>query len=84
MGGKGKRGGEGARERAIKGVRFSEVMRQGTYLNVRNGRRLVVIGRAFFLFFPCNHIINIKKKSFSGEAKDSVIFPFYFLLHKSG
>jgi hypothetical protein len=38
--------------------------------------------RAFFLFFPCNQIINIKKKSFSGEAKDSVIFPFYFLLHK--
>jgi hypothetical protein len=43
----------------------------------------VVISRAFFLFFPCNHIINIKKKSFSGEAKDSVIFSFFILLHKS-
>ena len=43
----------------------------------------VVISRAFFLFFPCNHIINIKKKnSFSGEAKDSVIFSFFILLHK--
>jgi hypothetical protein len=42
----------------------------------------VVISRAFFLFFPCNHIINIKKKSFSGEAKDSVIFSFYIFLHK--
>jgi len=41
-----------------------------------------VISRAFFLFFPCNHIINIKKKSFSGEVKDSVTFPFSFLLHK--
>jgi hypothetical protein len=40
-----------------------------------------VISRAFFVFFPCNHIIN-KKKTISGEAKDSVIFPFYFLLHK--
>jgi hypothetical protein len=44
--------------------------------------REVVISRAFFLFFPCNHIINIKKKSFSGEAKDSAIFPFFILLHK--
>jgi hypothetical protein len=26
--------------------------------------------------------MNIKKKSFSGEVKDSVIFPFYFLLNK--
>jgi hypothetical protein len=48
-----------------------------------SGARLVVISRAFFLFFPCNHIIDIYiKKSFSGEVKDSVIFPFYFLLHK--
>jgi hypothetical protein len=38
----------------------------------------VVISRAFFLFSPCNHIINIYKKSFSGEVKDSVIFPFFF------
>jgi hypothetical protein len=43
---------------------------------------LVVISRAFFLFFPCNHIINIKKNSFSGEAKDSVNFSFFILLHK--
>ena len=42
----------------------------------------VVISRAFFLFFPCNHIINIKKNSFSGEVIDSVTFPFCFLLHK--
>jgi hypothetical protein len=41
----------------------------------------VVISRAFFLFFPCNHIINIKKYfSFSGEVKDSVIFLFFFYL----
>jgi hypothetical protein len=38
----------------------------------------VVVSRAFSLFFPCNHIINIKKKSFSGEVKDSVIFLFLF------
>jgi hypothetical protein len=43
--------------------------------------RLVVISRAFFLISPCNHIIN-KKKSFSGEVKDSVNFPPFFLLHK--
>jgi hypothetical protein len=42
----------------------------------------VVISRARFLFLLHNHIINIKKKSFSGEVKDSVMFPFYFLLHK--
>jgi hypothetical protein len=41
-----------------------------------------VISRALLLFFPCNHIINIKNKSFSGEAKDSVIFSFFILLHK--
>ena len=44
--------------------------------------RWVVISRAFLFFFPCNHIINIKKNSFSGEVKDSVLFPFYFWLHK--
>jgi hypothetical protein len=52
----------------------------------RRTRRMstkVVVSRAFFLFFPCNHIINIKKKSFPGEVKDSVIFPLYFLLHKT-
>jgi hypothetical protein len=39
---------------------------------------LVVIHRAFF-FLLHNHIINIKKYfSFSGEVKDSVIFPFIF------
>jgi hypothetical protein len=43
---------------------------------------LVVVSRAFFLFSPGNHIINIKKNSFSGEVKDSVIFLFFFLLHK--
>jgi hypothetical protein len=43
---------------------------------------LVVNSRAFFLFFPCNHIINIKKKYFFGEAKDSVILSFFILLHK--
>ena len=39
---------------------------------------------AFRDFFPCNHFINIKNKknSFIGEVKDSVIFAFYFLLHK--
>ena len=37
-----------------------------------------------FFFPPCNHIINIKKKSFSGEVKDSVVFPLFFLLHKVG
>ena len=44
----------------------------------------VVISRAFFFFFPCNHIINIhkKKNSFSGEVKDSVIFPFIFYFTK--
>ena len=41
--------------------------------------KLVVIRRAFF-FFSCNYIINIQKifffyRSFSGEVKDSVIFP---------
>ena len=43
--------------------------------------RAVVICRAFFYFLLQNHIINIKKYfSFSGEVKDSVIFPpfFYF------
>jgi hypothetical protein len=45
--------------------------------------RSVVNSGAFLKNFPCNHIITIKKKfSFSGEVKDSVIFPFYFLLHK--
>ena len=41
-----------------------------------------MISGAFVFFFPCNHIINMKKKSFSGEVIDSVIFPFNFLLHK--
>jgi hypothetical protein len=41
----------------------------------------VVVSRAFITKLLHNHIINIKKK-ISGEAKDSVIFPFYFLLHK--
>ncbi len=42
----------------------------------------VVISRAFFFFRWSNHITNIKKKSFSGEAKDSVNFSFFILLHK--
>jgi hypothetical protein len=38
-----------------------------------------VISRAFSFFLLHNHIINIKKYfSFSGEVKDSVIFPFFF------
>jgi hypothetical protein len=42
----------------------------------------VVSTGPFFKFFPCNHSVNIKKKiSFSGEAKDSAIFPFFILLH---
>jgi hypothetical protein len=32
-------------------------MKEVTYKDVS----AVVISRAFFLFFPCNHIINIKK-----------------------
>jgi hypothetical protein len=46
-------------------------------------QHLVVVTGPFIKKFPCNHIINIKKKfSFSGEAKDSVIFSFFILLHK--
>jgi hypothetical protein len=41
-----------------------------------------VISRAFFLFFPFNHIINIEKKSFPGEVKDSVIFPPFFFFRR--
>jgi hypothetical protein len=38
-----------------------------------------VISRSFSFFLLHNHIINIKKYfSFSGEVKDSVIFPFFF------
>jgi hypothetical protein len=38
----------------------------------------VVISRVFDLFFPCNHIINIKKIFFfSCEVKESVIFLFF-------
>jgi len=38
-----------------------------------------VISGAFFKILLHNYIINIKKYfSFSGEAKDSVIFPFFF------
>jgi hypothetical protein len=43
----------------------------------------VVNSRAFFLFFPCNHIINIKKKSYSGEVKDSVNILFFFNFTKA-
>jgi len=35
-----------------------------------------------FLFFQSQDFINMKKESFSGEVIDSVIFPFYLLLHK--
>jgi hypothetical protein len=42
----------------------------------------VVKSAPFKDFSPCNHIIDIKKKSFSGEAKDSAIFPPFFLHHK--
>jgi hypothetical protein len=42
-----------------------------------------VIYRAFFYFLLHNHIINIyKKTSFSGEVKDSVIFPLFFYFIK--
>jgi hypothetical protein len=37
---------------------------------------------AFIKKFPSNHFINKNKNSSSGEAKDSAIFAFYFLLHK--
>jgi len=43
----------------------------------------VVISGAFIIFLRHNHFITeffLKKKS--GEAKDSVIFPFFVLLHK--
>jgi hypothetical protein len=46
------------------------------------GHVQVVIYRAFFYFLLHNHFINIKKNLFSGEVKDSVIFLFFFLLHK--
>jgi hypothetical protein len=42
----------------------------------------VVISRAFFLIFPCNHIINIYKKFFFRRSKRERNFPFFFLLHK--
>ena len=34
----------------------------------------VVISKDFIFFSPCNHIINIKKESFSGEVKEIVNF----------
>jgi hypothetical protein len=34
-----------------------------------SNNKQVVISRAFFLFFPCNHIINIKKKFFFRRSK---------------
>jgi hypothetical protein len=42
----------------------------------------VVISRAFFLIFPCNHIINIYKKIFWPRSKRERNFPFFFTLHK--
>jgi len=36
----------------------------------------------FSFFSSCKDFINIKKRLFSGEVKDSVIFPFLFLVHK--
>jgi hypothetical protein len=38
---------------------------------------------AFFYFLLHNHIINIKKKSFSGEVQESVNFPFFFASKES-
>jgi hypothetical protein len=38
--------------------------------------------QSVFLFFASQSHQKYKKNSFSGEVKDSVIFPFYFLLHK--
>ena len=43
----------------------------------------VVVTGPFIKKFPCNHIINIKRKIFFREAKDSVNFSFFILLHKS-
>jgi hypothetical protein len=43
----------------------------------------VVVTGPFIKNLLHNHTINIKKQnSFSGEAKDSAIFPFFILLHK--
>jgi hypothetical protein len=53
----------------------------GTHPHTHHIHTQVVYSGPFKIFFPCNHFIN-KKKSFSGEAKDSAIFAFYFLLHK--
>jgi hypothetical protein len=39
-----------------------------------------VISRAFFLFFPWNHIV-IKKKSFSGEVRDIRNFPPFLFVN---
>jgi hypothetical protein len=52
------------------------------YLRAHVGGRRVVNSGAFFYFLLHNHIINIKKKSFSGEVKENVNFPFFLLLHK--
>jgi len=45
----------------------------------------VVISRAFFLFFPYNHIINIKKNLFSAKYKAANFSPFFlpFFLQES-
>jgi hypothetical protein len=48
------------------------------------GKGTSVVNNGLFLkAFPCNHIINVKNIfSFSGKVKDSVIFPFLYILHK--
>ena len=43
---------------------------------------LVVISRLFSFSGEVITSHKLKKKSFSGEAKDSAIFPFFILLHK--
>ena len=46
------------------------------------GEAIQVINKAFFLIFPCNHIINIKKKiSFFRRSKREHNFSLFFLLN---
>ena len=56
--------------------------RHGYRIHMKQITPRVVIYRAFSFFPPCNHVINIKKTSFFGEVKDSVIPPTY-KLHKT-
>jgi hypothetical protein len=62
--------------------KFDPRMKKRTPPPNRTSSTPFVVTGPFIKKFPCNQIINIKKKSFSGEAKDSVIFSFFILLHK--